>query len=207
MPQPVSFFNLSLKKILHPGQSILDVARIRLLYYGLQVAFFAYLAATVMMFGKASTPFIAIALFIEVALIAIFKYLTWTGNWRQVSHALLILITVVNLNYVYIALQTVNILTIQLIVITIQFGFYMLGKRYGAFYTLLNAVPVFLFMALQYHGNYVISINPIAMGGVVSMITIITNFALIIYIHTHFFYRVFKHHKTTQKNYRITGHA
>ncbi len=187
MPQPISFFNLSLYKILKPDLSILDTARVRLLYYGMLAAFFAYLVATVLMFGHTDPTFIGIAIFIELSIIALFKYLTWTGNWRTVSHGVLILITVVNLNYVYIELQTVNILTIQLIIITIQFSFYMLGKRYGPFYTLLNAIPILLFMALEYRGSYVINIRPDIINGTVSMITIVTNFVLIIYIHTHFF--------------------
>lgn len=187
MPQPLNFFNLSLSKIISPDLSILDKARMRLLYYGLPAVFLAYLASTIMMIGHAKPSFLAIAVFIEIAIVCIFKYLTYTGDWRKVSHCLLALITIVNLNYVYIELQAVNIITIQLIVLTIQFSFYMLGKRYGPFYTLLNAVPVFLFIALEYEGDYVINIKPELMSGPVSMITIVTNFVLIIYIHTHFF--------------------
>ena len=187
MPVQLSFLNLSLKKILHPDQSILDKARVRLLYYGLLATFFTYMVATILMFGQSKSTFIAIAVFVDISLIGLFKYLTWTGNWRRVSHALLVVITIVNLDYVFVDLQTVNILTIQLIILTIQFSFYMLGKRYGAFYTLLNVIPIFMFMALQYKGDYMINIGPHLFNGTVSTITIITNFALIIFIHTHFF--------------------
>lgn len=187
MPGKVSFFNFSLSKIINKDHSILDQARIRLLYYGLCLAFVGYTSLMLMMYPQASTIFTYVATAICLAILALFKYLTWKPDWRRISHVLLILITLVNLTDVYVVVQNVNLVTVQLIIIVVLLSFYMLGQSFGMFYSLVNLIPVVAFMVLQYHSSYIISFKPDKTDGAVGIITVLTNFVLIMFIHSHFY--------------------
>ncbi|NCD67941.1 ATP-binding protein [Mucilaginibacter agri] len=202
MPGTVSFFNFSLNKIINKEHSILDQARIRLLYYGLCLAFVAYTSIMLMVYAQASTMFIYVAAAINIGIIGLFKYLTWKPDWRRISHVLLILITLINLTDVYVVIQSVNLATVQLIIIIVLLSFYMLGQSFGMFYSLVNIIPVIAFMVLDYHSNYMVSFKPERLDGSVGIITVLTNFILIIFIHSHFytaFLKTIKQLKQTAK--------
>ncbi len=83
-----------------------------------------------------------------------FRFIKFRPVWVQIAHAMLIAATLVNFNDAYLAAQSVNIVTIQLILLAILFSFYMLGKDWGLFYSLLNLVPTFVFFLLEYDNNY-----------------------------------------------------
>ncbi|OKS85315.1 ATP-binding protein [Mucilaginibacter polytrichastri] len=187
MPEEVSFLNFSLSKILHKDQSILDQARIRLLYYGLCLAFVAYGSLMLMMYAQASPIFVYVAVAINVTIIFLFKYLTWKPDWRRISHVVLTLITVINLSNVYVIIQNVNLGTVQLMIIVVLLSFYMLGQSFGMFYSLVNLIPIVAFMVLEYHSGYMINFKPEHTDGSVGIITVLTNFILIIFIHSHFY--------------------
>jgi two-component system, sensor histidine kinase len=187
MSRDVSFFNFSINKILSKDQPILDQARIRLLYYGFWLVAVAtaglfinvYLQHQVLLSITAGILFVSIAV--------LFKYLTYRPHWRQISHALLVVATLINLNNVFIALQNVDIITIQVILLIILFSFYMLGQSWGLFYTLLNLIPVMAFMVMEYNASYFIALRPEKVDQSTIIISIFANFIIIIYIHSHFY--------------------
>ena len=187
MHKEVSFFNFSLSKILKDDQSILDQARIRLLYYGFWIVFVAvtglfisvYFQHQVLLTTTAGISLICIAFF--------FKYLTYKPKWRLISHGLLIMATVVNLNSVFIALQKVDIIAIQVILLVILFSFYMLGQKWGLFYSLFNIIPVLIFYLVEYAGSYNISLSPEKVDQSTTIIGMFANFIIIIYIHSYFY--------------------
>lgn len=187
MPQQVSFFNFSLSKILRKDQSILDQARIRLLYFGLCFGFIAYGLLMLMMYAQKSPIYFYITVALNVTIVLLFKYLTWRPDWRRISHVLLILITVINLSNVYVVIQSVTLGTVQLMIIVVLLSFYMLGQSFGMFYSMVNLIPVVAFMVLEYHSSYIIDFKPEKIDGSVGIITVLTNFILIIFIHSHFY--------------------
>jgi CheY-like chemotaxis protein len=83
-----------------------------------------------------------------------FKYIVYRPMWVQVSHALLILATLVNFNNAYFSFQSIDILNIQLILLAILFSFYLMGNEWGLFYSALNLVPTLIFIILEYNNNY-----------------------------------------------------
>ncbi|HEY2580580.1 MAG TPA: ATP-binding protein, partial [Mucilaginibacter sp.] len=122
-----------------------------------------------------------------VCVICLFKYLTYRPNWRQISHSLLIMATLVNLNNVFITMQSVDIVTVQVILLTILFSYYMLGQRWGLFYSLVNLIPVLFFLFLEYFGDYFISLKPEQVDQTTIIISVFANFIIIIYIHSYFY--------------------
>ena len=181
-------FNFSIHKILSKNQSILDQARIRLLYYGFALAFVT-LSALFLSIYLQHLPTMSItcgALLLCVA--GLFKYLTYKPHWRTISHILLIIGTITSLFTVFVTTQDVNIITIQIIILVIMFSFYMLGQNWGMFYSLLNLLPVLLFLVMVYDHNYFIDFfKPEKSDQSTIIIGAFANFTLIIFVHSHFY--------------------
>ncbi|RCH56471.1 hypothetical protein DJ568_01020 [Mucilaginibacter hurinus] len=181
------FFNFSLYKILDEEQSILDRARIKLLYYGLLAVAAAGALVLINVYVQEQTKMAYSAAFMLISAITLFKYLTWDPNWHRVSHAILVVTTLSNLTDVYVILQDVNVVGMQMIILVIVFSFYMLGQRWGMYYSLANVLPVLGFLILQYETNYIIDFKPERLDQSTVIIMTVTNFGLIIFILSHFY--------------------
>lgn len=190
MSNKVSFFNFSLHKILTDEQATLDQVKIRLLYNGFWVVFLAVtgLFSGVYLQHKHNLTIMAVA--VLVCLIFLFKYLTFRPQWQRISQAVLILATAINFINVYGLIQTVDIITIQIILLAMLFSYYMLGPRWGLFYSLLNLIPVVFFLVLKYNGYYVVPIKTERIGQGTIITGLFASFIVIIFIHNHF-YRAF----------------
>lgn len=187
MNRDVGFFNFSVNKILTREQTILDQARIRLLYYGLWLAIIAVSALVVNIYLDHQYLLAFTTLILLISFIILFKYLTFRPRWGIISHILLVMATMVNLTNVFITLQTVDIITAQIVLLIIIFSFYMLGQVSGMFYSLMNLIPVLLFLILEYDNNYVIGIKPMTIDESTIIIAVCANFILIIFMHSHFY--------------------
>lgn len=183
----MNFFNFSVGKILSRELSILDQARIRLLYYGLLLAAVGLCALFLNVYLQNLHVMTMTTITALVAVLALFKYLTYKPHWHTISHLLVVIGTVVNMATVFVILQDVNIITIQLIILIIVFSFYMLGQNWGMFYSLLNLLPVLIFMVMQYDHNYFINFKPEKADESTTIIAVFANFILIIFIHSHFY--------------------
>ncbi|TWR29375.1 response regulator [Mucilaginibacter pallidiroseus] len=183
----MSFFNFSIYKILNKDQSILDQARIRLLYYGMVLAFIAMGALFISVYLQHLPYMSASAAVMMVILAGLFKYLTYKPDWRIISHILLVTGTVVNLFTVFYLTQQVPITTIQIIILVIMFSFYMLGQNWGMFFSLLNVLPVLLFMVMAYDHSFFFDFKPERTDDATEIIGVFANFILIIFIHSHLY--------------------
>jgi signal transduction histidine kinase/ActR/RegA family two-component response regulator len=196
----VDFFNLSINKILKRELSILDQARIRLLYYGLLLATIGLGALFLSVYLQNLHVMTITCTCVLIAVLALFKYLTYKPHWHTISHLLLLIGTLVNLATVFAILQDVNIITIQIIILVIVFSFYMLGQNWGMFYSLLNLLPVLIFMVMQYDHNYFIDFKPEKADQSTTIIAVFANFILIIFIHSHFYSAFLKNIKQLKDN-------
>jgi signal transduction histidine kinase/CheY-like chemotaxis protein len=187
MSKSAGFFNLSLDKILSDDQSFLDQARIRLLYYGLGIVFIALASLLSNIYYQHQSLITYTAVVLLVCTVVFFKLLTYNGDWRLISHGLLILATLTNLFNVFYTLQNVNIVTIQMVILVIIFSFYMLGQTYGIFYSILNLIPVLIFLVVLYNDAYFIQFKPEQIDQSTIIIAVFANFILLIYIHSHFY--------------------
>lgn len=187
MSKDADFFNLSLGNILSDSQSILDQARVRLLYYGFYIIFVTALGLFFSVYLQHLPLLTATSGIGLIIIAALFKYLTWRPRWRWVSHALLVMATLLNLSNVFVIVQKVDIVTIQIIFMVVLFSYYMLGQRVGLLYSLINIIPVLAFYVLNYDESYFIALKPEEVDQSTIIIGIFANFILIIYIHSHFY--------------------
>src|ERR1700712_5190380 len=96
MNRKVSFFNFSITKILSGDLSILDNARLRLLYYGLALSFFTLfvILADVLYQHHIILSITTGIMFVSSAIL--FKFLTYRPRWTVIAHLILIIATAVN---------------------------------------------------------------------------------------------------------------
>lgn len=200
MSNKISFFNFSIAKILSKEQSFLDQARIRLLFFGFPLVFIALgtIFLSVYLQGQMMLAYTAGALMVCVAVL--FKFLTFRPNWRLISHLLLVAGTIVNASIVYVTVQNVNIITVQVIILIIVFSYYMLGQTSGLIYSLLNTVPILIFIILEFTQGYVIGLKPNKIDQSTIIITLFANFILLIFIHSHFYNAFLKNIKQLKES-------
>ena len=188
MNKKPGFFNFSIYNILSDDQSILDRARIRLLYYGLILVFVTIAAILSNVFIQHQPILTGLAVGILICSGILFKILTYRPNWKFISHSLLVLGTIINLGDIFVTFQNVNIIAIQTVILVIIFSFYMLGQRFGLIYSLLNVLPVLGFLLVQYtNGYYIEGLKPEIVDQSTVIISVFANFVLLMYIHSHFY--------------------
>ncbi|MCC8409936.1 response regulator [Mucilaginibacter sp. UR6-1] len=187
MSNPAGIFNFSLKRILNSEQSLLDQARIKLLYYGLVFVAVAMvlLLASINLTHQPAIAITSTALLVSV--LVMFKYLTYKPDWASISHGMLIIGSFITLGNVFVILQDVNMITVQIIILIVVFSFYMLGHRWGIFYSLANLLPVLGFLVLQYKTSYIISFRPEKIDPSTMIICVFANFLLTIFVISHFY--------------------
>src|ERR1700754_1567222 len=134
MHEQVSFFNFSIYKIISKEQSFLDQARIRLLYYGFFLVFVACGALLISVYFQGQMMLARTSVFLMLAVAILFKTLTYRPNWYLISHILLIVGSLANISIVYVSLQSINIITVQVVIIIIVFSYYMVGQKWGLIY-------------------------------------------------------------------------
>jgi signal transduction histidine kinase/CheY-like chemotaxis protein len=187
MNRKVPFLNLSLRRILSDDLSILDNARLRLIYYGLALAF---CTLSVILAGIVYQHHIILSITTGMMLLTsaiLFKFLTYRPRWTLIAHLILVVATIANLVDIFIAIQNLDVVTVEVIIMIMLFGFYMLGQKTGAIYSLLNIVPALTLLLLQYSNNYVLPFKPEKVDETTAIIAMFACFALIAFIHSHFY--------------------
>lgn len=190
MNRDVGFFNFSINKIITKDQTILDQARIRLLYYVLWLGIVSISAVLINLFVEHRQILTVSTSVLLLSFIILFKYLTFRPRWGIISHILLVLATMVNLTNVFYTLQNVDIITAQITFLIIVFSFYMLGQMSGLFYSLVNLIPILIFLVLEFNSSYVIGLKPKVVDESTRIIAICASFIIIIFVQNHF-YRAF----------------
>ncbi|MFD2147523.1 ATP-binding protein [Mucilaginibacter antarcticus] len=186
MTKNAGFFNFSIRRILSENLSILDSARLRLLYYGLALSFFTLFLLFIDVLYQQHTILSITNGLMFLSAAVLFKFLTYKPRWTLISHIILVIATLANVIDVFIAIQNVDVVTIEVLIAIMLFSFYMLGQRIGMIYSLVNIMPVLIMILLQYSNNYVMSFKPEKVNDTTAIAAMFACFALIIFIHTHF---------------------
>jgi signal transduction histidine kinase/ActR/RegA family two-component response regulator len=187
MNNNISFFNLSIKKILSGNDLILDQARIRLIYYGLLLALAGLVAIIPNVYSLHATMQTNLTVTLFLALLVLFKYFTFRPNFQTVSHILLVIGTLLVVSVVFWVFQDVNIIAVQLVILIILFGYYMLGTRWGTTYSLVNMAIILFYMVWINSYHLMGQGRPEKVDGYTITVVVFFNFILIMFIHGHFY--------------------
>jgi len=187
MSQTASFFNFSINSILSDKQSRLDIARIKLLYYGLALSFFTSLTLFLEVLNKQYFIIGIITGSLTTLSAILFKYLTYRPHYRTISHIALIVGTFSYLVNIYIAKQAVDPVSVSVIVLIMLFSFNMLGQKMGYLYSALNIVPTLLLLLLQNGNSFLITLKPEKVDESTFILSLSACLVLILFVYSHFY--------------------
>lgn len=183
----ISFFNLSVKNIISEDDSILDQARIRLIYYGLILSFVGLLAILPNLYNEHQPIQFNLSITLLVVFFILFKYFTFIPDWLTVSHALLGIGSVFVFFAVYFLFQNVNIIVIQLVLLITLFAYYMLDVKWGTIYSLANLLPILVFLVYNDATHTLTRLRPETVDGYTMIVCVFFNFIVIMFIQGHFY--------------------
>jgi len=187
MSKTPSFFNFSVNSILSHKHTTLDVARIKLLYYGLALSFFTSL---MLFFGVLNNQYLiigSITATLTVVSAILFKYLTYRPHYRTISHIALIVGTIAYLINIYVARQGVDAISVGVIVLIMLFSFNMLGPKMGYLYSALTIVPSLLLLLLQNGNSFLITLKPEKVDEATFIISLTACLVMVLFVYSHFY--------------------
>lgn len=122
-----------------------------------------------------------------VAVQAVFIWVTLHLNkWKTVAHLLCIMVSVIIFTNFYVTVEGIKIISLQFLILLITFSYYLLGKKWGLFYSILSASSMFLyFTAIGRAG--IESIERTTISDYTFYGVVVFNFILMFYIQFHFF--------------------
>lgn len=113
--------------------------------------------------------------------------LLFKSPWKIAGHFFIICVTLLIWSNVLLFLSGVNIVTVQLILVVLACGYYLLGVRWGIIYSLINILPVVSNIIIDNYINYRIPFQHLNINSHAYTITTCFNFTLLLYIHYSFF--------------------
>jgi signal transduction histidine kinase/ActR/RegA family two-component response regulator len=192
----VPFIRNFLFKILKQQPDPINQARIRMIFYGLLLSICLTLILIPIYLIQGPRIQLIRAVLIFAAVLTILKFLTVKPIWKEAAHGLQIILTLLIWSNTFILIHSVNIITLQYVFLVIILGFYVLGIFWGIVYSVINVIPIVLFIILNGQNNIAMIVSPQQVGNSVFYIILCYNFILIIFAHYHFF-RAFQ--KTIQR--------
>lgn len=174
MPRTVNFAHSHIDKLFSTDQPAPGFLKTRPLFIWVLIGIVAIAGLGTSIYFYHTIVSVITAFSLLFCLSLLFKFLYFNPIWRQIAHVMLIMATLVNFNNAYLAIQNINIITIQLILLTILFSFIMLGKEWGLFYSFLNLVPSLVFFVLEYNNNYFIALR----SGSIDLSSLIISFSV-----------------------------
>jgi signal transduction histidine kinase/CheY-like chemotaxis protein len=165
----------------------INQARIRMIVYGILLSIVLVIILIPIYYIEGPPLQLIRSIIILVALIAILKLLTIKPLWRQAAHGLEIILTLLIWSNIFVFIHNVNIITIQYAFLVIIFGFYVLGILWGIIYSIINVIPIVLFIILDGQNNIQLIVSPQQVGNPVFYLILSYNFIFIVFAHYHFF--------------------
>jgi signal transduction histidine kinase/ActR/RegA family two-component response regulator len=181
------FIDKKLDAVFANDEDPLNKVRAQFLVNGLLISFFIILITLPQFFFNSATSL----LFVRSSIMAIFQIgLIWvllnTSKWKLVAHFTCIIVAILIWSNIFVNVQGVKIISLQWMLLLIVMSYYLLGTKWGIFYSTISLIFMLTYFALFGPGamtavsnNYV---NDFAFITVFAF-----NFLLIIYLQYHFF--------------------
>jgi len=162
-------------------------SRIRILTWGLILM--TSLTTVVLLISLSHPNFTtALRLFLEIACMGVsLFFLLEKGRWKLAAHILLSSMCVFIWTNLILYSLGINLVTMQLSLIIISAGFYILGKNWGILYSLANVLPIVLHVLHSGLKREEVALTPMQISSSAFVIAIIANFGILIFMHYEFF--------------------
>jgi len=174
-------------------------SRIRILTFGLLILTVMTLVILVSsLLRPAMTT--SIRLFILfIALSASLYILIEKGKWYEAGHLLLMALCTLIWSNLLLYKFGINLVTFQVALIIISTGFYVLGKNWGIFYSLITVLPIIMRLHLTHLQGGKVHITLAQLNSNPFMLALIVNFGILIVMHYEFFKSFYKSQSTEKE--------
>jgi len=193
----ISKFDTFLESLLKKETDPINQARIKMLVY-IILAHMLFAATLITAYAVQGQFFQLIRISAVMVLCTLcLAILRYANVWRGVSHVMVITLTLVVWSNLSFYVKSINVATLQYVWFACALGFFMLGLKWGWFYSSLNVIPLIIFTALD--GNYYfIGAGSQKVERLTYIFIISFDFIVIIFLHYFFF-------KAYQRNFvRLT---
>lgn len=139
--------------------------------------------------------------FFLVLFLAVLVLLLFRQPWSIAGHLFIICITLMIWSGVLLFHQSVNAATAELVILAVSSSYYILGSKWGTFYSLINMAPVLGYVILNDYFKTSLSTQRLNINHHGYMLGLVSNFLLLLYIHYAFF-RAFQKSQLQEKELR-----
>lgn len=120
-------------------------------------------------------------------LLSLLYTLFYTSRWKLAAHTASIMLTLIIWSNIFFFIKGVNVLSIQFTLLLIVLSYYLLGSKWGMFYSTLTVIPMLLYFSLRGQEHVFMQVRPVEADSLTFSVVFIFNFSLIIYLQYHFF--------------------
>ena len=173
--------------LLKDKQIPLMQSRIRILTFGLLLLIGLTIVVLLSSVIKAPVATIIRLLFLFLALCGSLYVLIEKGKWYQAGHLMLMALCTLIWSNLLIYQFGINLVTFQVALIIISASFYVLGKNWGIFYSLITILPMVVRLILTRLQGGKVHITEAQLNSNPFMLALIVNFGILIIMHYEFF--------------------
>ena len=173
--------------LLKDKQIPLMQSRIRILTFGLLLLIGLTIVVLLSSVIKAPVATIIRLLFLFLALCGSLYVLIEKGKWYQAGHLMLMALCTLIWSNLLIYQFGINLVTFQVALIIISASFYVLGKNWGIFYSLITVLPMLVRLMLTRLQGGKVHITEAQLNSNPFMLALIVNFGILIIMHYEFF--------------------
>ncbi len=138
-----------------------------------------YISGKTLLFIRSSIVFLL--------LLGLIYIILFTPRWKIAAHCASIILTIIIWSNVFFFIKGVNVLSIQFTLLLIVLSYYLLGSKWGIFYSCLTVVPMVFYFSFRGQDHIFMQVRPMEADSLTFSIVFIFNFLLIIYLQYHFF--------------------
>lgn len=192
MVRAFNFFDGIVTKMALRETNPINQTRIRMLTY-FMVAYIVFAITLLIIFNYTLQNLqlfrASVVLFLTFSLLLTICYLNW---WKFVAHFVTILLTLNCWTNLLLYQQGFHATTLQYVWLATAISFYILGSKWGWFYSTINVIPIILFIGINISGIIKTLPGPFPVNTPVYVYAVSYNFMVIIFLHYYFFKRLYK---------------
>ncbi|MFD0795368.1 ATP-binding protein [Mucilaginibacter litoreus] len=177
---------------------LLNRARIRIITTLLSLYAALFTCLTIFYFFQERNYLLLRAGTVAAILIANFVLLLKGISWRKIAHSFVCCLTILIWTNILFIHQGVNLVTGQYVVLIVTCGFYLLEERWGLLYSLLNILPLIVYVFSDDYLKIVGSTQFQNQNKTAYHIILIFNFGALLYTH-YFFFKEYKNATTKEQ--------
>ena len=174
------------KSVLNADSDPINRARMHIMFYSMAIsAVFALALAVNYAMNGPSFQFIRTSFIFVAVCYGLYRMFN-SNDYKPAAHIAILLFTMLVWSNIFLIIHAINIVTIQYILLTITFSFYLLNGRAGMVYSVLVMAPVVLHFILSGTDNIQVSVSSQQVSDPVFVIVLMFNFCMLIFINYHF---------------------